>query len=91
LKLYRCKTPTNALCPCGKVARALDEAGIEYETERVPLSRKAEKRRNVVEVSGQRFVPVVVDDAGNATPDAKAIIEMVESGSLGKAAVQSTS
>jgi hypothetical protein len=28
-KLYRCKTPSNALCPCGKVARALDEAGIE--------------------------------------------------------------
>jgi glutaredoxin len=88
VKLYRCKTPTNVLCACGKVARTLDEAGVEYETERVPLSRKAEKRENIVELTGQPFVPVVVDDAGNATNDAKEIIEKVRSGSLGKAAVQ---
>jgi glutaredoxin len=91
VKLYRCKTPTNRLCPCGKVARTLDEAGIEYETERVGLSSKPEKRENIIELSGQPNVPVVVDDAGNATHDSKAIIEKVKSGSLGKAAVPSTS
>jgi glutathione S-transferase len=91
VKLYRCKTPTNRLCPCGKVARTLDEAGIEYETERVGLSRKPEKREKIVELTGQTGVPVLVDDAGSATHDSKAIVEKVKSGSLGKAAVQSTS
>ena len=91
MKLYRCKTPTNRLCPCGKVARTLDEAGIEYETERVPLSRNPDKRQDIIELTGQPSVPVVVDDAGTAMHDSKAIIEKVRSGSLGKAAVQSTS
>jgi hypothetical protein len=43
MKLYRCKTPTDR-CPCGKVARSLKAAGIEFEVERVPLSAKPEKR-----------------------------------------------
>src|SRR5256885_791335 len=38
MKLYRCKTPTDRLCPCGKVARELKSAGVEFETERAPLS-----------------------------------------------------
>jgi hypothetical protein len=40
LVLYRCRTPTNHLCPCGAVARRLAKHGIEYRTERVPYSRK---------------------------------------------------
>jgi glutathione S-transferase len=77
MKLYRCKTPTNSLCPCGKVAKALDAAGYEYQTERVPLSSKPEKRENIVQLTGQPKVPVVVFDDGEAVHDSKTIIARV--------------
>ena len=56
--LYRCKTPTNWLCPCGKAARRLKRAGIDYAEVRVPV-RKLD-RDEVEELSGQRWVPVLV-------------------------------
>lgn len=77
MKLYRCKTPTNRLCACGKVARSLDEAGIAYDVERVPLSAKPESRQTIVELTGQTRVPVLVDDTGRATHDSKKIIELI--------------
>ena len=36
--LYRCRTPTDWLCPCGRVARELRRRGIEVEERRVPLA-----------------------------------------------------
>ena len=30
--LYRCRTPTNYLCPCGAVARKLKKRDLEFET-----------------------------------------------------------
>jgi hypothetical protein len=57
--LYRCKTPTNRLCPCGAVERRLRRLGIEHRTERVAL-RRAE-RPEIVELTRQNFVPVLVD------------------------------
>ncbi len=77
MKLYRCKTPTDRLCPCGKVARELKGAGIEFETERVPLSAKPENRENIVELTGQPKVPVLVDDDGTATHDSERIVELI--------------
>jgi len=56
--LYRCKTPTNWLCPCGKVARRLRRAGIEYAEERVPVRRR--DRDEVDELTDQRWVPVLI-------------------------------
>jgi glutathione S-transferase len=79
MKLYRCKTPTDRLCPCGKVARELKAAGLEFETERVPVSHKPEKRANIMELTGQPKVPVLVDDDGTATHDSKRIVEMIRS------------
>jgi glutathione S-transferase len=79
MKLYRCKTPTDRLCPCGKVARELKAAGIEFETERVPLSSKPENRQNIMELTGQPMVPVLVDDDGTATHDSTRIIELIRS------------
>ena len=35
--LYRCRTPTDRLCACGKVARRLRRAGIDFEEVRVPV------------------------------------------------------
>lgn len=57
--LYRCRVPTDFLCPCGATARALKRAGLEHRTERVPLRRG--ERPEIVELTGQRRVPVLVD------------------------------
>jgi glutathione S-transferase len=57
--LYRCKTPTNMLCSCGKVARKLEEKGLEYDEVRVPYMKRG--RPEVHELTGQRWVPVLVD------------------------------
>ena len=56
--LYRCRTPTDRLCACGRVARALRRGGYEVEERRVPW-RRAE-RDDVDALTGQRVVPVVV-------------------------------
>jgi len=48
------------LCPyCRKVERALDDLGLDYETERVSFFKF--RRNEVREVSGQSQVPVLVD------------------------------
>lgn len=56
--LYRCKAPTDLVCRCGKVARRLRAAGIEYEEVRVPFLKR--DRPEVEELTGQRWVPVLV-------------------------------
>jgi len=50
---------------CEKVADALDEHGIEYETEWVDAMHSG--RDEVKRVSGQRGVPVLVDDDHGVT------------------------
>jgi glutathione S-transferase len=55
--LHRCKTPTNRLCPCGRVARELERRGIEFEERRVPWRRAA--RTEVDALTGQDRVPVL--------------------------------
>ena len=56
--LYRCKTPTDLLCGCGKVARKLRRAGIDFDEVRVPYLKR--DRPEVEELTGQRWVPVLV-------------------------------
>jgi glutathione S-transferase len=56
---YRCRTPTNVLCPCGAVARRLRKLGIEHRVERVSQRRRA--RPEIEELTKQRRVPVLVD------------------------------
>ena len=77
MKLYRCKTPTDRLCPCGKVARALKDAGIQFEQECVPLSASPAKRESILELTGQRHVPVLVTDDGTAIHDSGRILEAI--------------
>jgi len=57
--LYRCPTPTNFLCPCGMAERRLRRHGVEHRTERVPYRRN--DRPEIVELTGQSRVPVLVD------------------------------
>jgi glutathione S-transferase len=70
--LYRCRTPTNWLCPCGRVARELSRDADDVETVRVPWRRR--DRPEVQALSGQRSVPLVVVD-GEAICDSKRIVE----------------
>ena len=56
--LYRCKTPTDRLCPCGRVARELRRRGIEADEVRVPW--RGRDRDEVQLLSGQQRVPLLV-------------------------------
>jgi glutathione S-transferase len=73
--LYRCKTPTDWLCPCGRVARRLRAAGIEYAEERVAVRKR--DRDDVEELTGQRWVPVLIDGE-NVICDSHRIVEFVD-------------
>lgn len=70
--LYRCRTPTNWLCPCGRVARELHRAGIDAEEVRVPS--RGRDRAEVRQLSGQERVPLLVD-GGEAICDSRRIVE----------------
>ena len=70
--LYRCRTPTDWLCPCGRVARELRKDGEDVDTVRVPWRRR--DRREVQALSGQRSVPLLVLDR-EAICDSKRIVE----------------
>jgi glutathione S-transferase len=73
--LYRCKTPTNYLCPCGKVARRLRGAGIDFDEIRVAVLQR--DRPEIEEVTGQRAVPVLVHGE-EVIHDSHRICEYVE-------------
>ena len=71
-RLHRCRTPTNWLCPCGRVARELDRRGVDYETDRVAW--RARDRDEIDELTGQRKVPVVELER-EVIVDSKRIVE----------------
>jgi glutathione S-transferase len=73
--LYRCTTPTDWLCPCGRVARALARDRISFEAVRVPQRRS--RRPEVVALSGQERVPLLILD-GEVICDSKRIISELE-------------
>ena len=73
--LYRCKAPTNLVCRCGRVARELRAAGIEYDEVRVPFLKR--DRPEVDELTGQRWVPVLVHE-GEAIHESHRIVEHLE-------------
>ncbi len=73
--LYRCSTPSNWLCPCGKVARALERDGIPVEQVVVPQRRS--RRPEVAALTDQQRVPVLVID-GEAICDSRRIVEHLE-------------
>ena len=70
--LHRCKTPSNRLCACGRVARELARRGIEVEERRVPWRRG--ERSGVEELTGQTVVPVL-EIGGEAICDSARIVE----------------
>jgi glutathione S-transferase len=70
--LYRCRTPTDWLCACGRVARELRKRGIEHETVRLAAGKA--HRAPVEELTGQRHVPVLLL-GDEAIADSKRIVE----------------
>jgi glutathione S-transferase len=73
--LYRCRTPTDWLCPCGRVARELRRHGVDYETVRVPMRKN--DRSEVVALTGQRIVPVLITE-GESICDSHRIVEHLD-------------
>jgi glutathione S-transferase len=65
--------------PCGVAAQALDRAGHSYEMKtvggykNVPFSRKG-KRAEIVELTGQEDVPVLVLDGGETISGSPEIV-----------------
>jgi glutathione S-transferase len=74
--LYRCRTPTNWLCRCGTVARRLKKLDVDFEQVRVPQRRS--QREEIQELTGQRWVPVLVDGEEVVT-DSHRILEYLSS------------
>lgn len=73
--LYRCKAPTDLVCRCGKVARRLRSLGIDYDEVRVPFLKR--DRPEVQELTGQRWVPVLVHGE-EVVHDSHRIVEYLE-------------
>jgi glutathione S-transferase len=73
--LYRCKSPTNWMCACGKVARSLKKAGMDYDEVRVSWRKR--DRPEIGELTGQRWVPVLVDGE-EVIHDSHRIVEYLE-------------
>lgn len=65
-------------CPwCEKVADKLDDLGLEYDS--VWTEALHSKRNEVMRISNQRKVPVLVDDEYGVTmPESARIIEFLE-------------
>jgi glutathione S-transferase len=70
--LHRCRTPTNWLCPCGRVARELARRGIDAEQRRVAWRRR--DRDEIDALTGQRYVPVL-ELGRDAICDSRRIVE----------------
>ena len=73
--LHRCRTPTDWLCPCGRVARELRRRGVDYEEVRVAWRRR--DRPEIEKLSGQRHVPLLVIEK-DAICDSLRIIENLD-------------
>lgn len=72
--LYTCgqkKSGASLGHPCGRAARALDKAGVNYDLKTVagyrllPWTRSGDQREQIRRLSGQDNVPVLVLDDGS--------------------------
>ncbi len=69
--------------PCGRAAKALDDAGLEYEQRTVKggslkfwtWPSRAEDRAEIERLSGQRAVPILVLDDGDVIAGSGSIVE----------------
>ena len=63
LKLHRCRFTWLRFDICSRVQRALDDEHVEYEVVTHPIWRH--KRQEIVELSGQKYYPVIEFEDGS--------------------------
>ena len=63
VKLHRCSFGWLQFDICSRVQSALDDMGIEYEVVVHPISRR--KRQGMIELSGQKYYPVIEFEDGS--------------------------
>jgi glutathione S-transferase len=79
--------PSPVAHPCGRAAKALDDAGHEYELKTVKggalklwtLPSRARDRAEIEELSGQRAVPILVLDDGTVVAGSGVIVRWSQS------------
>lgn len=78
--------PAAVAHPCGRAAKALDQAGHAYEWRKVKggrlkfwtWPRRAEDRAEIERLSGQRAVPILVLDDGRAIAGSGEIVRWAQ-------------
>lgn len=83
LKLHRCPLLWMKIGahPCWSVQKALDQAGIEYELVKGPLSRS--KRDRIEALSGQKLYPVIeLKDGSVYRQESKEMAARIRAGKL---------
>ena len=86
VKLHRCSTMWVKISghPCWRVQKALEDAGIEYEVVKHPVSRS--KREDYVKLTGQTLFPAIqLEDGTVIRRESKELAEMIRSGQLPQA------
>ena len=96
--LYTCEVgksfgglPAPIAHPCGRAAKALDDAGLSYEQRTVKggtmklwtLPSRARDRAEIERLSGQRAVPILVLDDGDVVTGSGAIVAWAERSAAG--------
>jgi glutathione S-transferase len=67
---------------CWKVQKALEDQGIDYEIVKAPLLPRG-RRTEVIEISGQHWLPVVEFEDGSAyRAESKEMAETINAGKL---------
>ena len=83
LKLHRCRFTWLKVDRCSRVQNALDDMGIEYKLVIHPISRR--KRQAIVELSGQKYYPVIEFEDGSVyREELKDMAATIRAGKLGE-------
>jgi hypothetical protein len=81
LKLHRCHWGWLKFDICTRVQNALDDMDIDYELVFHPISRR--KRQGIVELSGQKYYPVIeFEDGSIYREDSKVMAATIRAGKL---------
>jgi glutathione S-transferase len=84
VKLRRCPLTFihSEVDACWKVQKALDEQDIDYEVVKEPMLPRS-RRKDVISVSGQKWLPVVEFDDGSAyRAESSEMAETIRAGRL---------
>lgn len=81
--IYTCPVPFTWCPACGKVLKAADQLGVEYRRKKV-WQFPRERRTEVIELSGQNLVPIIVEEDGSVMHESDDIVDYLKT-TYGKA------